>query len=149
MLEQHHRTRAFDSGSFFCYNKHMIKNFSIGAEVEIQTRWKSNILGEEYQDNIFKGKVVNNPKWLDNDYVSVYTGNPEYPTSHINKRFIVGFDFPDNRVETRVFRIKSKSKGHIYNVVSDNGIVSCSCVGFQFRRTCKHANKVKEFIQNA
>jgi hypothetical protein len=71
----------------------MIKNFSIGAEVEIQTRWKSNILGEEYQDNIFKGKVVNNPKWLDNDYVSVYTGNPEYPTSHINKRFIVGFDF--------------------------------------------------------
>jgi hypothetical protein len=126
-----------------------MKNFSVGAQVEIKTRFKSNVLGVEYDEPVFTGKVLANPKWLDNDYVCLYTGNPDFPISHIHKRFIIGFDFPENRSEYRVFKVTSKTKGNTYNVISENGLVSCDCVGFQFRRQCKHSNKVKEFIQNA
>ena len=126
-----------------------MKNFSIGAHVEIKTRFKSNVLGYDYDEPVFVGIIVANPKWLDNDYVCIRTDNPEFPVSQIHKRFIIGFDFPKERSETRVFKVTSKTKGNTYNVISENGLVSCDCVGFQFRRQCKHSNKVKEFIQNA
>ena len=93
-------------------------NFSIGSSVAITTKWRSNILGQEFDINTFEGKVVPNPKWLDNDYVSVHTGNPMYPVSHINKRFIVGHEFSDKRNLERLFKVKSKSTGKTYNVIS-------------------------------
>lgn len=129
-----------------CYNNDMLKNFSIGADIELKTRMRSNVLGVGMEDVVFKGKVVPNPKWLDNDYVSVRTGNPEYPVSHIHKKFIVGFEFSEERSIVRIFKVTSKSKGHTYNVISENGIVSCDCIGFQFRRVCKHSAKVKEYL---
>ena len=124
----------------------MVKNFSIGTDVEITTKWKSNSLYREFDINTFKGKVVANPKWLDGDYVSVYTGNPDYPISYIHKKFIVGFDMAENRSDMRIFKVKSKTKGSVYNVTSVSGTVSCDCVGFQFRRHCKHSDSVKKLL---
>lgn len=124
----------------------MVMKLEIGQTVELHARFKSNLLNVEYDDVVFKGKVVSNPKWLDNDYVSVHTGTKEYPTSYIHKRFIVGFEFSKQRSDTRVFKVKSKLKGSVYNVISGNGKVSCDCVGFQFRRDCKHVKKIKEFL---
>jgi len=72
-------------------------NFTIGQTVEITTKFRSNILGQDYAFDTYVGKVVPNPKWLDNDYVSVYTGNPEYPTSHIHKNYIVGHKHSEKR----------------------------------------------------
>lgn len=124
----------------------MVKNFTVGSDVEITTKWKSNLLWRDYDVNTFKGKVVPNPKWLDNDYVSVYTGNTEYPVSYIHKKFIVGFDMAENRSDLRIFKVKSKTKGSVYNVTSVGGKVSCDCVGFQFRRYCKHSDSVKKLL---
>ena len=121
-------------------------NFSVGSSVAITTKWRSNILGQEFDINTFEGKVVPNPKWLDADYVSVHTGNPMYPVSHINKRFIVGHEFSDKRSLERLFKVKSKSNGKTYNVISFEGFVTCDCAGFQFRRTCRHVNKVKTVL---
>ena len=121
-------------------------NFSIGADIELTTKWKSNILGQEFDIKTFKGKVVPNPKWLDRDYVSLHTGNPEYPISYIHKKFIVGHAFSETRSITRIFNVKSKSTGKSYNVISEDGAVTCDCVGFQFRRVCKHSAKVKEML---
>lgn len=141
-------TRAFDSDINWCYHMGMMK-FTIGQTIDLQVRHMSNVLGVGQEILRYIGKVVPTPKWLDNDYVSVHTGRPEYPVSHINKQNIVGFEFAKERMETRIFRVKSKSKGSIYNVISVNGTVSCDCIGFQFRKTCKHSEGVKNFIQNA
>jgi hypothetical protein len=121
-------------------------NFSVGADIELTTKWKSNILGQEFDIKTFKGKVVPNPKWLDMDYVSLHTGKPEYPISYIHKKFIVGHTFTETRSIARIFNVKSKSSGKSYTVISEDGIVQCDCVGFQFRRACKHSAKVKEML---
>ena len=121
-------------------------NFSIGADIELTTKWRSNLLGQEFDIKSFKGKVVPNPKWLDKDYVSLRTGNPEYPISYIHKKFIVGHTFSEERSAERIFQVKSKSSGKIYNVISVDGDVTCDCVGFQFRKMCKHSAKVKAVL---
>jgi hypothetical protein len=120
--------------------------FSLGADIEVKTRWKSNLLGQEFDDKTFKGKVVKNPTWLDSDYISLHTGNPEYPVSYIHKKFIVGHVFAEERSTSRLFAVKSKSSGKVYNVASFDGDVTCECVGFQFRRKCKHSAAVKAVL---
>jgi hypothetical protein len=120
--------------------------FEIGQSVEIQTRLRSNLLGIEFENHLFKGEIINNPKWLDNDYISIHTDNKEYPISHIHKKFIIGFDFGVERSIIRVFKVTSKLNGKTYNVVSKKGNVSCDCTGFQFRRVCKHSTKIKNLL---
>jgi hypothetical protein len=73
----------------------------------------------------------------------------EYPISHIKKQNIVGYEFYKNINDTRIFKVKSKSKGSVYNVIMKNGNISCDCIGFQFRKSCKHSDAIKKFIQNA
>jgi hypothetical protein len=34
------------------------------------------------------------------------------------------------------------SRGDIYTVADRNGVLSCSCAGFQFRATCRHLGAV-------
>lgn len=121
-------------------------NFTIGQNVEITTKFRSNLLGKDFDLDTYVGKVVPNPKWLDNDYVSVHTGNPEYPTSYIHKNYIVGYKHSEKRSVQRIFEVKSKSTGKKYTVMSENGNVQCDCIGFQFRRHCKHSAKVKELL---
>jgi hypothetical protein len=124
----------------------MVMNFAIGSSVAITTKFKSNLLGQDFDIDTYEGTVVPNPKWLDTDYVSVRTGNPEYPVSYIHKRFIVGHVFSAKRSAQRIFQVKSKSSGKTYSVVSADGQVSCDCVGFQFRAKCKHSDKVKSVL---
>jgi hypothetical protein len=119
-------------------------NFTVGQAVSLHTRMKSNLLGQEWDDFMVNGTVVKNPSWLDNDYVSVHTGYPEYPVSYVNKSLIVGFKFEQKRSSMRVFKVKSKDKEYMVN--SLNGRVSCDCVGFQFRSKCKHSDSIKLFL---
>jgi hypothetical protein len=119
-------------------------NFGIGQKVSINTRTRSNLLNVEWDDITFSGTVVSNPSWLDNDYVTVHTGYPDYPVSYIHKSIIVGHVFAETRSSMRVFKVKSKGKS--YDVTSLNGKVSCNCVGFQFRSNCKHSGAIKEFL---
>jgi hypothetical protein len=126
----------------------MIK-FTIGQSVDIKVRHTSNVLGIGQEIIKFIGSIVETPKWLGEDYVSIHTGKVEYPISHIKKQNIVGFEFYKNINDTRIFKVKSKCKGSVYNVIMKNGNISCDCIGFQFRKSCKHSDAIKKFIQNA
>ena len=125
-------------------------NLEIGQFVELKTRFYSYLYKKEgWVENTLKGQVVPNPKWLDDDYVSILTGNPMLPISMVFKQNIVGLDMAKGRSASRIFSVKSKKTGKQYQVISSNGSVTCDCIGFQFRKTCKHATAVKKFIQNA
>lgn len=117
--------------------------YQIGSQVEIHTQRPSIILGRDFDRRTIRGVVVQTPHWLDKNYVSVNTGNPDYPVSHVHKSVIVGFVQPDADVGIRVFRVTSKSKGKSYEVTVHAARVSCDCVGFQFHRYCKHSTAVK------
>lgn len=141
--------RAFDTEYSWLYNNGMMK-LNIGQTVDLKVKAYSHLYKQEgWIERQVKGQVVQKPKWLDDDYVSVMTGNPNYPVSHIYKPNIVGFDLTQDRIDSRMFIVRSKSKGKTYNVISQNGSVQCDCIGYQYRKYCKHSTAVKKFIQNA
>lgn len=123
--------------------------FNIGDQVQLRTRFKSNVLGVGFQEDDIQGTIVPNPTWLGRDYVSVHTGRPEWPVAMILKSNIMG----ENNVPTvsgvRLFRVRSISKNSEHLVTVKNGQVSCDCAGFGFRGTCKHAKKVEEMVKSA
>jgi hypothetical protein len=41
------------------------------------------------------------------------------------------------------------SKGKKYNVKHENEVWECTCVGFGYRRKCKHVEKAKEMQKSA
>ena len=125
-------------------------NLEIGQFVELKTRRYSYLYKSEgWVENTLKGQIVPNPKWLDDDYISVLTDNPMHPISLVFKQNIVGLDMAKGRSASRLFRVKSKKTGKQYQVISRNGSVTCDCIGFQYRKACKHSSAVKKFIQNA
>ena len=119
-------------------------NFVIGQIVTVKTRWKSPILAHDGQfvEHVYTGTVVPNYKWDNEDYVSIKTDNEFHPVSVILKNKITGYELSAERTRQRIFKVTSKSSGKHYNVISSNGKITCDCVGFQFRRKCKHTDKV-------
>lgn len=95
--------------------------------------------------NVYTGTVVPNPKWVANDCLCLNT--EENPLRIILKKNIVGY-LP--KVEEKTNQIKTwqytNSKGKVYTISNDNGRFECDCLGFQFRRSCKHIVQAKEKI---
>jgi hypothetical protein len=77
-------------------------------------------------------------KHISADELALTTGIAEFPIRVIQRRYIVSIDGQtitptSSKNPTRIVR---GSKGEEYVVA--NG--SCTCPGFQFRRTCRHLN---------
>jgi hypothetical protein len=121
-------------------------NFVIGSDVEVTTKHKSNLLNRDFDISTVRGKVVENPKWLGADYVSIATGKPEWPVSMIRKDKIVGFSGVSTKSDTRIFRVTSKQSKKTYSVIYSNGKATCDCLGYQFRQSCKHSKKVLDKV---
>ena len=49
--------------------------------------------------------------------------------------------------KARIFKVESKSKGRAYHVVFNNGAFMCDCIGFQYRKSCRHMKAVAETIK--
>ena len=122
-------------------------DFPVGTDVEIQTKMRSMFIGEEFKYVVFRGKIMPNAAWVNDDYITVFTGVIEWPTSVIHKRLIVGFEFTKAREETQFFNIKSSKGDKTYVVTSAKGKITCECVGFQFRNSCKHADEVRRLLE--
>jgi len=125
-------------------------NLEIGKFVELKIRQYSYLYKNEgWIEKTIKGQIVPNPKWLDDDYVSILTDQSHFPVSMVFKQNIIGLDIAKGRTASRFFNVKSKKTGKQYKVISSNGSVTCDCIGFQYRKSCKHSLAVKKFIQNA
>jgi len=91
----------------------------------------------------YEGSEVSIPKWVDYPAIALTTGNRQFPVRIIAREHIVKID--GDAVEhkltiptaKRQFQV-SGSNGNTYVVTVDGKYKSCSCSGFQFRRSCKH-----------
>lgn len=113
--------------------------YSVGSHVTVKfkvrdyTYWAES----EYKEVEMTGTVVKTPAWVEYQAVALKTGNPEFPLSIIPVHTMVGYEEP-------VFQgVKKAWTVGKYIVESVDGVLSCSCVGFQYRRYCKHSDEIK------
>ena len=122
----------------------------VGSKVRVTTRYKDIYIyaRNPYREQVYEGEVVNPDKWMDTDSFKVFTGNPDLPYSVISAsnvsdvKYITGGAGRAVKSDVKTFSVKG-SKGEVYTVTQTGTRWSCSCVGFQFRRQCKHI-KVKQ-----
>lgn len=127
----------------------------IGMEVTVKVRNAMADFRHLYASNVipeyltFTGTVVANEKWLTN-HLSITTGIKSFPVRSIDMARVVSINGAKAKVsasavvapKSRTWFVKG-SKGNTYTVTEENGRRSCTCVGYEFRRQCKHLNVVK------
>lgn len=118
---------------------------SVGSTVKVTVRFRNIAYGETnpYKDIVFSGKVIKSPKWVKADCFSIETGNPRFPISIIDSKYMVDMKLVSGKTDNiRKFNVKGSKGSH--QVVMNGDIFSCDCIGFKYHSRCKHINAVKE-----
>lgn len=139
-----------NSESNYPLSKMQIAIPKVGSVVKVITRHKNSLYysNEEFRYSSFEGTVVTPDKWMSKNDFSVMTGKKDYPISTINIGNVFDIQYisgsSENKLDTkkRTFKVFSKKSNKNYTVVVSEGSAACDCVGFSFRRTCKHVTKV-------
>lgn len=124
----------------------------VGERILVTTRFTNHLYGARnpFKDDVYVGRVERDFKWLTpTQFVLSTPEDSEMPVRVIDLAYVVDLKGADGSAaksqavgQKRVVNITG-SKGDVYTVVIEAGKASCSCSGFQFRRTCKH---VKEAV---
>ena len=93
----------------------------------------------------YTGKVLPNPKWVGNDSICLSTGIAEFPFRIIDRERIIGLGeaAPVAAPRSETFIVQGSKPGTTYTVTRDGSHWSCTCVGFGFRKDCKHVRECK------
>lgn len=118
----------------------------VGSQIRVTTRYKNTILynKNEYVETTYVGTVGSAHKLLaQNSFVLNTPHTPEFSRREINLAYVFHLEYLDGTKATskstvdKTWTVKG-SKGDIYIVARSNNELKCNCVGFQFRRKCKH-----------
>ena len=120
-----------------------LKMYKVGDQVSLKCKFRSYYLFNEtgFDEFTVEGTVIKTPSYIDYDAVTIKTNDPDLPISIVPLRTVEGYvpgTFPSTVVTHQVV-----SGANTYIVTVNSGKVSCSCVGFQFRRYCKHSDPYK------
>lgn len=93
----------------------------------------------------YEGELVATPKWIDYDAIALTTNDPKFRVRVIAKSDIISVDGSESKYiapisSERVLTVAG-SKGNVYTVIIGTKTNSCTCVAFQYRRSCKHINE--------
>ena len=119
-----------------------MSTYHIGTYVEIQCRVRNNFLfrTDDYNTVTIKGTVIRPPYKLESPAVCLRTDDENVPVRVIDSSIIVGSIA--GAADKLSGEIRAYDTGE-YIVTKLNGKVNCTCVGFQFRRYCKHSDRYK------
>ena len=113
------------------------------ALYDVRDRYANGYVGPEF--NNYTGTIVRE-KFFATDEVGITTGDPRFPVRRIHRARIVevgGAKLDYTPVKSdRITKTVQGSKGNTYIVTAENGKATCTCQGFQFRKTCKHTQEV-------
>ena len=113
------------------------------ALYDVRDRYANGYVGPEF--NNYTGTIVRE-KFFATDEVGITTGDPRFPVRRIHRSRIVevgGAKLDYTPVKSdRITKTVQGSKGNTYIVTAENGKATCTCQGFQFRKTCKHTQEV-------
>jgi hypothetical protein len=97
------------------------------------------------EHNEFTGVVVRGHKAVGPHQIGLTTDDPRFTMRVIDLDRIVGMEdsLPAPNVSVKTYSIQG-SKGNTYTVVHDRSAWTCDCAGFQFRRSCKHVDQLRQ-----
>lgn len=141
-------------------NKKTYEKPKIGDRIYVTTHYpvKNGIYSNNVRTDPSQkfGIVVPNIRHDDADSFRLRTENKIFPVSVINMKYVVGIKKengenlkpsvnikPQNQFKTWQIKSDSRKGGH-YTVALESGHYSCTCPGYQYRKFCRHINKVKE-----
>jgi hypothetical protein len=124
----------------------------IGSEITVVVRSEMAPYKHLYADGVirehvtFTGTVVPTERWQDaKQILNLTTGSKAFPVRSIDLSRVISINGAKTKKiipqKSRTWLVKG-SKGNTYTVTEDNGRRSCTCIGFEFRRQCKHLNLV-------
>lgn len=134
----------------------MFSKPTIGRRVIVITDWSRNRKG--YADyvprtNTFVGTVVASMPFDDPDTFRMTTGDKIFSFSVVPLDYVTVLKYDNGEkiarvlpriIQNKSWQVKSDSrKGGFYTVTQEGSFFSCTCLGFQFHRSCRHINKVK------
>jgi len=144
---------------WYLYNTTMKKSFSnpsIGSVVTVTTEWSHYLrtFGPNLsRQRTYTGTVVKSASYDDPKSFRLTTGDSTYPVRVIDLSSVVdlvysdgtkGTKVVDKKIEVSAWEVKSDSrKGGFYTVTREGNHFSCTCVGFGFRKSCRHVIKIK------
>lgn len=95
----------------------------------------------------YTGDLIKNPSWVGSDSICLTTREPRFPFRIIKKHKIVDqVDTPKETSDYNEFEVRG-SKGDIYKVIRDKNTWTCTCLGFEFRHSCKHILAGQKYLE--
>lgn len=113
------------------------------ALYDVRHRYANGYVGPEF--NEYTGTIMRE-KWFDADEIGITTGDSRFPFRRIHRSRIVEvsgakIDYTPVKSAREVITVQG-SKGNSYVITKEDGKASCTCVGYSFRKTCKHVQEV-------
>lgn len=131
----------------------------IGTNVKVTTDWSDFYSGcvdhlrAIRKRNTLIGEVVSGEEFDDPNSFRIATNNSTYPISIVSLKQVVQLINIDSCVEMDGDAVVEEarnetwtvdgSKGNVYTITVKDEYWTCSCLGFSFRRQCKHINERK------
>ena len=119
--------------------------YTIGQDITIQVKQvKTNMPGPLV--NTYTGKVLPNPRWVGPDCLCLSTGQTQFPFRIIDLDRILGSGISNTikqRTDSETFIVAGTKPGSSYTITRNGQHWSCTCVGFGFRKDCKHIRECK------
>lgn len=106
--------------------------------------YAAGVIREECE---YTGKIVPNPKWVTSDCICLATGDTQFPFRIIDRTRILGmseYAIKETAPRSKTFIVQGSKPGTTYTVTRNDSHWSCSCVGFGFRKDCKHVRECKD-----
>ena len=105
-------------------------------------RYAAGVVGPEF--NEYTGTIVRQ-KWFKEDQIGITSDVRGLPFRVIDRERIVEVNGAKSTytpvIHQRETKVVQGSKGNSYVVTRDGKTTTCTCPGFQYRKTCKHAEQ--------
>jgi hypothetical protein len=123
----------------------------VGSKIRVTTRFQNHYYltadKQPFVDNVYEGVVL--PAWKhDQPFTFNMTGTKDFPERNISLERVVALKILsggaakklEKNLKVKAFKVESK--GNIYLVTKADMKYTCTCVGFQYHKNCKHVKEV-------
>lgn len=131
----------------------------VGTTLTVTTDWTDYFRAFDVttlRRKSYTGTVVSSAKYDDPESFRMTTGDSSFPIRTIDLNRVVSLIDSNGingdmkikkKIEITSWEVKSDSrKGGFYTVTREGEHFSCTCVGYGFRKSCRHVLRIKEKV---